>query len=550
MRRSLILFSILLSVGSIRHNVRMPERRNRMLMMQRRLGNGRGDVGQKVCYVMIASSAELLGCFTDRQPLALKRPPQDPSVIKTQFHLYTREKRKEPDILNYGDKLQSMSQSKFNGTRKLKVIIHGYKGSGNNEGAIAGVQAFLDLEDANVVVVDWAKGAGSTYGLAVSNVELVGRQLGLILLDAVHMGVNPRNIHLVGFSLGAHVAGCASEVLKKNNILLGRITGLDPASPFFRVHLFREKSRKLDASDARLVDVIHTDGSVDFADGFGLLKPIGHIDFFPNGGRQQPGCKDVKNSVVVSHLNEGSLRLTFLTLQLPSLPYNNCYAVKTCAMLHEDSLDIHIACSHVRSWFLFVESLQSHAHNGCKFETWPCKRRFGSYAAGSCFPPEESTAAPELGYAADHGPTGLYYLPTRTEPPYCGYPLRAAVKVAEVEFRPKGVLSLDAIACFSQSALPPLSSLNNRNNPQPTFYDVEAADFGAFHANVTEIELHIKFEATIPENKPPEVVYPEILLINKIVLEDRRGHRWELCNLNLSVGSREESLTLKSQKCS
>lgn len=154
-----------------------------------------------------------------------------------------------------------------------------------------------------MIVVDWAKGAGSTYGLAVSNVELVGRQLGLILLDAVHMGVHSRNIHLVGFSLGAHVAGCASEVLKKNNILLGRITGLDPASPFFRVHLFREKSRKLDASDARLVDVIHTDGSMDFADGFGLLKPIGHIDFFPNGGRQQPGCKDVKNSVVVSHLN-------------------------------------------------------------------------------------------------------------------------------------------------------------------------------------------------------------------------------------------------------
>ena len=67
--------------------------------------------------------------------------------------------------------------------------------------------------------------------------------------------------------------------------------------------MLREKKRKLDSTDARLVDVIHTDGSADFADGFGLLKPIGHIDFFPNGGKQQPGCHDVKNSVVVSHLN-------------------------------------------------------------------------------------------------------------------------------------------------------------------------------------------------------------------------------------------------------
>lgn len=158
-------------------------------------------------------------------------------------------------------------------------------------------------EDTNVIILDWTKGAGTTYGAAVANSELVGRQLGLILLDSIKLGIKPINIHVIGFSLGAHVAGCASELLKRQGLLLGRITGLDPASPFFRHHLFREKSRKLDATDAHLVDVIHTDGSPDFVDGFGLLKPIGHIDFFPNGGREQPGCVDVKNSVVVSHLN-------------------------------------------------------------------------------------------------------------------------------------------------------------------------------------------------------------------------------------------------------
>lgn len=142
----------------------------------------------------------------------------------------------------------------------------------------------------------------------MANSELVGRQLALVLLDAVNLGVDPANIHVIGFSLGAHVAGCASEVLKGKSLLLGRITGLDPASPFFRHHLFREKSRKLDATDARLVDVIHTDGSQDFMDGFGLLKPIGHVDFFPNGGREQPGCTDIKNSVVVSQL-KGKLRV-------------------------------------------------------------------------------------------------------------------------------------------------------------------------------------------------------------------------------------------------
>jgi hypothetical protein len=39
-----------------------------------------------------------------------------------------------------------MNQSNFNAKKeKLKVIIHGYKGSGNNEGAVAGAQLFLQL---------------------------------------------------------------------------------------------------------------------------------------------------------------------------------------------------------------------------------------------------------------------------------------------------------------------------------------------------------------------------------------------------------------------
>lgn len=153
------------------------------------------------------------------------------------------------------------------------------------------------------MLLDWTKGAGTSYQAAVANTELVGRQLALVLLEAVKFGTKLNDVHIIGFSLGAHVAGCASEVLKSKKLLLGRITGLDPASPFFRHHVLRERSRKLDVSDARLVDVIHTDGSEIFTDGFGLLKPIGHIDFFPNGGREQPGCSDLKNSIVYSHFN-------------------------------------------------------------------------------------------------------------------------------------------------------------------------------------------------------------------------------------------------------
>lgn len=75
--------------------------------------------------------------------------------------------------------------------------------------------------------MDWSIGArGNQYAIAAANTEVVGRQLGLLLLAIIKKGFNADNMHLLGFSLGAHVAGSASEVLKKHGHLIGRITGL------------------------------------------------------------------------------------------------------------------------------------------------------------------------------------------------------------------------------------------------------------------------------------------------------------------------------------
>ena len=59
--------------------------------------------------------------------------------------------------------------------------------------------------------------------------------------------------------------------------------GLDPAMPLYTFH---SKDQRLSPSDAAFVDIIHTDGGV-----LGLPFPMGHADFFPNGGvGLQPGC--------------------------------------------------------------------------------------------------------------------------------------------------------------------------------------------------------------------------------------------------------------------
>lgn len=69
--------------------------------------------------------------------------------------------------------------------------------------------------------------------------------------------------------------------------VLGRITGLDPANLYFE----QVPAKMLSKEDAKLVDVIHTNGG-DFMTGdYGTAQAIGTVDFYPNGGEYMPGCE-------------------------------------------------------------------------------------------------------------------------------------------------------------------------------------------------------------------------------------------------------------------
>lgn len=65
---------------------------------------------------------------------------------------------------------------------------------------------------------------------------------------------NDVRLCLPGISLGAHGAGYAGSVLRiQYNITLGRITGLDPAGPYFTDLPI---SVRLDPTDAAVVDTV------------------------------------------------------------------------------------------------------------------------------------------------------------------------------------------------------------------------------------------------------------------------------------------------------
>lgn len=68
--------------------------------------------------------------------------------------------------------------------------------------------------------------------------------------------------------------------METNQIWFG--AALDAAAPLF---MHEGPDSQLDAGDADFVDAFHTSTNL-----VGIKFREGHVDFYPNGGAEQPGC--------------------------------------------------------------------------------------------------------------------------------------------------------------------------------------------------------------------------------------------------------------------
>ncbi len=127
--------------------------------------------------------------------------------------------------------------------------------------------AFLATDNYNVISVDWSGGAFFPYTLATANTQVVGVEIALVITELQRQtGLSLNDVHLIGHSLGAHISGyCAKRF---NPIQVARVTGLDPASPYFEGC---PPIVRLDASDAVYVDIIHTNGEKQMGISFSSL---------------------------------------------------------------------------------------------------------------------------------------------------------------------------------------------------------------------------------------------------------------------------------------
>jgi len=196
------------------------------------------------------------------------------------FYLYTRKNPKEPQIVKIDD-IESLKASNFNPAHETRMAIHGWGGNGRTDGTVLlPMRAYLEKGDYNFFGVDWHKGYSINYVLSAKRSNATGTVTGKFIEFLIRDGkANIDDFQISGFSLGGQMIAFAGKYLKGQ---LPAIYGLDPAGPMF---LKSSAAGKLDKSDAKYVEVIHTAGMK-----FGHDKPLGHVDFYVNGGRKQPGC--------------------------------------------------------------------------------------------------------------------------------------------------------------------------------------------------------------------------------------------------------------------
>lgn len=318
------------------------------------------DSPKKVCY-------QDLGCFTDDGPMKQTGIlPETPKEIGTKFYAY------KPTAVHAEHLVDAYKEATFapiDASKELVIIAHGFGNNHNTEQLQAIKDALLQLthgEIGTVIVVDWARGAREPfYNEASTNTQVVGRQIAHLVeqLRTKH-AVQPKKVYVIGFSLGAQVAGFAGKFSKTEyKWSFGRITGLDAAAPMFENH----EGAFLSKDDADFVDAIHTSIGTNLLKGeIGFTKSYGHVDFYPNGGHNQPMCHSI----------------------------------------------FHIACNHYASVLFYAASIT--AKSTCSFKAVAC-HNWDTFKSGGC-----KKVDSELGYAAiKFGKVGDQFLNTTDKFPFC-----------------------------------------------------------------------------------------------------------------------------------
>lgn len=333
-----------------------------------------------------------VGCFYYNESMRLEiGGPQSPEEVNVTFYFFKNGSEYIDELLNENKTTVIPNQTYtidnftlkskpdiLDITKPLTVVTHGLTGSKRTPWMLPLVEALLNNIETTVLVVDWEKGANGTYPDAGINTPMAGALLSVFLQrikNETKDVIGPDNITLIGFSMGAQVMGFTGRhFFRATKKKLHRITGLDPAG-----WMYENTNATLTKHDANYVDVIHTDAGSITEFRIGLNQSVGHVDFYPNGGTVQEGCKGKPN------------------------------------LVYTDYMDV-ITCSHYRATALFIESL---VNKNCSFMSWGCDN-WTDFTTGECLKRITENNTSVMGYYSYEAKgRGDQFLYTNSRSPYC-----------------------------------------------------------------------------------------------------------------------------------
>ncbi|CRL01708.1 CLUMA_CG014924, isoform A [Clunio marinus] len=272
--------------------------------------------------------------------------------------------------MNEAEKL--LNHLKYDNNKPTVVYVYGFTEKYKSKSTQTLVESYIERGDHNILVVEWSKYSNANYAFeAIPSSYQIGEIIGKVLLKMKESGFKLENFHLIGHSLGGHLVGIIGRnVFKHSNktFKIKRITALDPSYPLF-YGIGSIFNSPLNRDDGEFVDVIHTDSNF-----FGAPVSCGSVDFWPNGGKNQPNCP----------------------------PAN------------VDVYDEQNFCSHRRSWKYYAESVRSLDFR--TFHSISCLS-WKHFKDNQCdFNPDNAEAY--MGIDANPQLHGNYFLQTNADAPF------------------------------------------------------------------------------------------------------------------------------------
>lgn len=469
------------------------------------------ETNAKRCYGMY-------GCFelsppwtSEHRPVSLF--PNDLVDIEPNYFVYTRKNRIQPNLMNLND-FDYVAYSGIEPMKPIYCITHGYM-EGGSIGWIHNIaQELLNMEDCNIIVIDWHGGSSPPYTQAVANIRLIGSMTAHVLNDIAQytgdLGLN--HVHCIGHSLGSHLFGYVGYTLQEEfNLTLGRISGMDPAEPHFAK---ATRPVRLDRSAAHFVDIIHTDASQFIRGGLGISDSIGHVDYFPNGGSNQPGCG--KSMVQFINDEKGSF-------------FNG--------------MKKYLACNHERAYKIFLESINPK----CSFLSIQCTS-YQDFLDGKCWDcGKYGERCIKFGFQGGSHYSKYYrsgtntsmnlYLLTGSGQPYCKGHYRVIVKVSDSEESRKHggeigqlMLTMHSTTDGSGPKSSPVGFVSGYYEPGGYYMKVVATDE---LKNLKAVELEWAFNSSLFNPLTWRILSTPKIYLTKITVESlENNQRVTICPKN------------------